>query len=185
MTFNKGLVLLTGFFLALMVTQSWGQVPNPTDSDANFNTAGGTDTLLNVNETANGGFSNTGFGHNGLRALTTGSFNSAFGAGALRFNDTGSKNTAIGYQALRNSTGEKNLGIGYQAGESLTTGNNNIYIGHQGAGSEFQTIRIGTAQTQTFIAGFVSPVTGTSVVINTTTGQVGIAPSSVRYKQDI
>src|SRR5262249_30147874 len=120
-----------------------------------------------------------------LRALTTGSFNSAFGAGALRFNDTGSKNTAIGYQALRNSTGEKNLGIGYQAGESLTTANNNIYIGHQGAGREFQTIRIGTAQTQTFIAGFVSPVTGTSVVINTTTGQVGIAPSSVRYKQDI
>jgi hypothetical protein len=67
----------------------------------------------------------------------------------------------------------------------LATGNNNIYIGHQGAGNESQTIRIGAAQTKTFIAGIDSTVSGTVVELNTTTGQIGIAPSSARYKQDI
>ena len=49
-----------------------------------------------------------------------------------------------------------NSGIGYQAGVTLTAGNNNIYIGNPGAGVEFQTIRVGTAQTSTFIAGIVT-----------------------------
>jgi len=185
MTFSRDLVLLTGFILVLTVTQTWGQIPNPTQSDANFNTAGGADALSNVNETASGGLSNTAFGNFALRNLTTGSSNSAFGASALRLDVTGSKNTAVGHKALRNATGEKNIGIGYQAGESLATGNNNIYIGHQGAGDEFQTIRIGIEQTRTFIAGVDAMVSGSVVELNTSTGQIGIAPSSLRYKQDI
>jgi hypothetical protein len=82
--------------------------------------------------------------------------------------------------------GTKNIGIGYQAGVSLITGNNNIYIGNQGAGNESQTIRIGTAQAETFIAGINGAiVSGTTVEIDTTTGQLGVVPSSARYKQNI
>jgi hypothetical protein len=71
---------------------------------------------------------------------------------------------------------------------ALTTGNNNIYIGNQGAVSESQTIRIGTAQTSTFIAGIASNNSGNAVVvIDTTTGQLGfeLIASSARYKRDI
>ena len=75
---------------------------------------------------------------------------------------------------------------GYQAGTTLTSGNNNIYIGNQGNGVEFQTIRVGTAQTQTFIAGIaMTNVDGATVEIDTTTGQLGIKSSSARYKRDI
>src|SRR5262249_433834 len=77
-------------------------------------------------------------------------------------------------------------GIGFQAGVSLVNGSNNIYIGNQGNGDEFQTIRIGTAQTGTFIAGIANASVGNAatVIIDTTTGQLGIPLSSARYKQD-
>ena len=70
---------------------------------------------------------------------------------------------------------------------SLVNGNNNIYIGNQGNGDESQTIRVGTAQSQTFIAGIANAAVGNAatVTIDTTTGQLGIPLSSARYKQDI
>src|SRR5262249_10568507 len=72
------------------------------------------------------------------------------------------------------------------AGVTLQTGNNNIYIGNQGAGDESQTIRIGTAQAQTFIAGInAASVSDAQVMIDIFTGQLGIVTSSARYKQDI
>ena len=53
-------------------------------------------------------------------------------------------------------------------------------------GDESQTIRIGTAQTQTFIAGIAAVgVNGATVEVDTSTGQLGIKHSSVRYKADI
>ena len=90
-------------------------------------------------------------------------------------------------RAPSSSTGTKNIGIGYQAGVTLTTGSNNIYVGNSGAGDESQTIRIGTAQTQTFFAGIgTTPVSGAIVMVDSGTGQLGIGPpSSARYKQDI
>ena len=147
------------------------------------NTASGVSALLS-NTTGNG---NTASGVNALFNNTTGNDNTAVGGGSLVGNSTGSKNTAIGVAALNQSTGNKNIGIGFQAGLTLTMGNNNIYIGNQGAGDEFQTIRIGTAQTQTFIAGITSGSVGNSspVVIDTATGQLGIPSSSARYKRDI
>jgi hypothetical protein len=70
---------------------------------------------------------------------------------------------------------------------TLTTGNNNIYIANQGAGDESQTIRIGTAQTGTFIAGIANATVSNAaaVIIDTTTGQLGVPLSSARYKRDI
>jgi len=102
-----------------------------------------------------------------LHFLASGSFNTAEGYQALFVNSDGANNTAVGAKALKKSLGTKNIAIGYQAGVSLINGNNNIYIGNQGAGDESQTIRIGTAQPETFIAGInVAGVSGTAVVVN-------------------
>src|SRR5262249_6005690 len=131
---------------------------------------------------------NTASGRNALERNTTGDNNTASGYFALFGNRTGFGNTAVGLSALGNSTGNKNIGIGYRAGINLTIGNNNIYIGNQGVGDESQTIRIGTAQTSTFIAGIASNNSGNAVVvIDTATGQLGFEPiaSSARYKRDI
>jgi hypothetical protein len=128
---------------------------------------------------------NTASGVLALYNNTTGSENTAVGGEALYLNSSGERNTAIGTNALAGSTGNKNIGIGYQAGWMLRTGNNNIFIGNQGAVAESQTIRVGTAQTRTFIAGInVAGVSGATVVVDAN-GQLGIPFSSARYKQDI
>ncbi len=198
---------VAGFVMLLSITPSWGQTPvcaapgcNPTVSDDSANTAGGTGALQGFSPEAT---SNTAFGRDALGSNTTGSNNTASGAFALISNDTGKdntatgraalalnttgiRNTALGANALLNSHGTKNIGIGFKAGAALTSGNNNIYIGNQGAGDESQTIRIGTAQTQTFIAGISNAtVSGAAVEIDTLTGQLGIPTSSARYKRDI
>jgi hypothetical protein len=75
--------------------------------------------------------------------------------------------------------------VGFAVGLSLTTGDNNIDISHARGGGEANTIRFGNGQTGTFIAGISGvPVTGTAVVVNIF-GQLGLAPSSQRFKDDI
>jgi hypothetical protein len=151
------------------------------NTTGNSNTASGGIALSN-NTTGN---NNTASGVSALLSNTTGNLNTASGFQALEDNSDGVSNTAIGAKALKKSTGTKNIGIGFQAGVSLTVGNNNIYIGNQGAGDEFQTIRLGTAQTRTFVAGIVNAgVSGATVQVDAN-GQLGIVPSSARYKQDI
>jgi hypothetical protein len=132
------------------------------------------------------GNNNTACGTSTLENNTTGNLNVAFGFQGLQNNAAGNNNTAIGAKALKKSLGTKNIAIGFQAGVTLVTENNNIYISNQGAGDESQTIRIGTAQTQTFIAGInAAGVSDATVMVDTVTGQLGIVTSSARYKQDI
>src|SRR5262249_51324359 len=105
----------------------------------------------------------------------------------LYSNATGSYNTALGYQALYNSTGSRNLALGYNAGYKLTSGDKNIYVGNSGVASESATMRLGSAQTRTFITGIRGVHlgrTGVAVVINSS-GQLGTLVSSARYKHDI
>jgi hypothetical protein len=164
------------------------------------NTAIGSGALLN-NTT---GYNNTAIGEAALEGNTTGTYNTATGAftlpntvgsantangySALHFNYSGRRNAAYGYQALfNNTTGGFNIALGQQAGKYLTTGSNNIDIGSVGVRAESNTIRIGTqgTQTQTFIAGiFDTAVSGSGVMINAA-GQLGTAPSSQRFKQQI
>ncbi len=195
--------VVAGLVFILNITPSWGGPPNPTMSDGNFNTAGGTAALQIVVPGMSGGFGNTAFGQaalfsnttgtdntaSGAFALqnnTTGNFNTASGLSALFSNTTGVKNTAVGVLALAQSTGKKNIAIGYHAGATLTLGNSNIYLGHPGNGSESHTVRLGSSQTRTFIAGIATAgVNGATVEIDTMTGQLGITPSSARYKRDI
>jgi hypothetical protein len=118
-----GLVLMVG------VTPSWGQGPswNPTASDANENTAGGTGALQSV---GSGGSSNTAFGFHALFSNTTGDSNTASGIFALESNTTGSVNTASGYSALlSNTTGPANTASGYSALQNNTTGAANTASG--------------------------------------------------------
>ncbi|NQW92628.1 MAG: tail fiber domain-containing protein [Polaromonas sp.] len=75
------------------------------------------------------GISNTGVGHTSLRFNTTGSSNVAMGQEALYSNTTASNQTALGYQAGYLSTAGNNVFLGTRAGDTLTTGYQNVYIG--------------------------------------------------------
>src|SRR5438132_8657469 len=159
--------------------------PPPDGGYERFNTAKGTDALFSLTTL---GFFNTATGFEALFSNTTGSFSTADGLSALRHNTTGEGNTANGFRALvRNTTGNDNIALGNNAGENLTTGSNNIDIFDRGVAGEANTIRIGKQGTQrtTFIAGISgATVTGTAVVVDSN-GQLGVAPSSQRFKDAI
>ena len=110
------------------------------------------------------------------------------GVFALGANTSGGENTATGVSALfHNTTGSSNIALGLLAGLNLTTGSNNIDIGNGGSAGESNNIRIGTVGTQnaTFIAGISGvAVTGAAVVVSSS-GQLGVAPSSERFKDEI
>jgi hypothetical protein len=152
------------------------------NTTANFNTADGFQALL-ANTT---GTQNTAVGESAFKSNTTANANTGVGFQVAFRNTTGGDNTAIGYHALlNNSTGSNNIALGANAGGNLTTGSNNIDIGSSGGGGESNTIRIGTAQTRTFIKGVSgAAVTGTAVFVNAA-GQLGVAPSSARFKDEI
>jgi Chaperone of endosialidase len=149
-----------------------------------YNTANGVDALFR-NTT---GYQNTANGNVTLVSNTIGINNTASGFGALVSNTSGINNTATGFEALfRNTTGSNNIALGYLAGYNLTTGSNNIDIANVGVAGEANTIRIGTAGTQsaTFIAGISgTAVAGNSVVVDAN-GQLGTTPSSRRFKEQI
>ena len=107
---------------------------------------------------------------------------------ALFGNTTGNNNTASGEAALfRNTTGSSNIAVGVNAGSNLTIGNNNIHIGNVGVAGEANTIRIGMqgTQTRTFIAGISGVAVAGSTVVANANGQLGIAGSSERFKDEI
>jgi len=172
----------------------------------NFTMTGDGNTGIGYNALASNttGVNNTATGHNALvtndvgshnvasgqRALgsnTAGTQNTATGSAALFSNTTGGGNTASGAGALFNTTGSYNIGIGIGAGYYLTAGSNNICIGNGGVAGESGTIRIGTAQTATFVAGVngvTTGGTGTPVLIDSS-GQLGTVSSSARFKDEI
>lgn len=79
------------------------------------------------------GYDNVGIGMSALRENTLADKSVAIGTHALRYNKLGGGNTAIGYYAGRgvaNNNCHRNIFIGYQAGDSVTTGSDNIIIGY-------------------------------------------------------
>jgi hypothetical protein len=159
---------------------------------------------VSAGSTALTGASNTGMGHSALLSITSGDGNSAFGTGALHDLAVGDSNTAFGAGALANITGNSqddafgrfalgsltngvfNVAIGQTAGFLLTSGNNNLYVANQGAATESSTIRIGSSQTATFLAGVSGQTSaaGVAVLVNSS-GKLGTTTSSRRFKQDI
>jgi len=121
---------------------------------------------------------------------TIGSSNTAVGNTALLNNTTGLENTAVGRNALVNIiTGSDNIAVGFNAGINITTGSNNIDIGNAGVAGDNGVIRIGTLGTHTtaFMAGIDPNITGSPAVvtIDTITGQLGIIPSALKFKENI
>jgi hypothetical protein len=171
------------------------------------NTASGGDALFNNRtgnaNTASGAFAleenttggdNTASGVAILISNTTGFFNTGSGANALSSNTTGAENTASGFYALgKNFAGSLNIGLGVDAGNNIVAGSNNIEIWATpfpeflpiGDGSNTIRVGINGVQKKTFIAGISgTTVSGADVVVSST-GQLGIATSSARYKRDI
>jgi hypothetical protein len=136
------------------------------------------------------GTSNSAFGAHALLLSSKGSYNSAFGFDALSSLTLGSYNTASGEGALSSlASGDYNTAIGTDAGTTLQNGSDNIYIGFSVVGgvNESDTIRIGdSGHTAAFIGGIYgsTSASGTNVFVNSS-GQLGTATSSRRYKQDI
>jgi hypothetical protein len=136
------------------------------------------------------GLENTATGEGALESNSTGLENTATGTLALASNTTGSYNTSIGYSSLAsNTTGINNIAVGYNAATNVSEGNsNNIHIGAYGASADNGVTRIGDIGLQTafFAAGIGNAnVSGVPVVVNTSTGQLGIASSSRRFKENI
>jgi Chaperone of endosialidase len=148
-----------------------------------FNTAIG-DSALFVNNT---GSDNTAIGANALDSNTMGSSNTAIGNGALSSNATTNANTAIGVFSLANSTGASNTALGFLAGFAVGGGGNNIHIGNFGLNTDTTTIRIGGQgiQTATFIAGISGALIAGAPVLVSANGQLGVAVSSQRFKDEI
>jgi hypothetical protein len=180
-----------------------------TNTKGFWNTAVGSTALLNNTE----GAENTAVGVFALNKNKTGSENTAVGAGAgggttgynnaaigwsaLTCNTTGYDDTALGTNALDGgnscgsggptTTGNFNIGVGYKAGTNIIVGSHNIEIGSAGSTDESNTIRIGTQGTQkaTYVAGIYGTALKGADVVVSSSGRLGVLPSSARYKRDI
>jgi hypothetical protein len=191
--------LALGCFVVLSTAQA--VTPAPDGGYPGFNTAEGIQALQSL---VTGGANNTALGFQtlfhttdgiqntatGFRALlnNTGDFDVAIGSQALLVNTLGDSNTAVGTNALlRNLSGDGNIAVGFNAGANLTVGDNNIDIGNVGVAGETETTRIGTAgiQHRAFIAGIRGVAVIGSAVVVSTTGQLGVLPSSQRFKDEI
>ena len=153
------------------------------NTTGNYNTASGYSALIN-NTT---GVNDTADGVDALQSNTTGYGNEASGVDALLNNTTGFHNTAVGDSALHsNTTGHSNIGVGFNGGFNLT-GSNNIEVGSSGTSSDNNTIRLGTqgTQTATYIAGISGTAMSGADVVVSSSGRLGVLPSSARYKEDI
>jgi hypothetical protein len=138
------------------------------------------------------GFNNNAVGYQALFSNTGAAYNNAHGTFALSDNTTGAQNNAFGDQALiSNVTGSFNTAMGDCAGLSIT-GSRNIDIGDDvtGVGGESNVTRIGqatgaNAQTACYVGGINGVVVTGAPVIVSTSGQLGVAASSARFKTQI
>ena len=146
------------------------------------NTAVGHRSLTN---TTSGG-DNTALGDSALLRNTTGESNTAVGAGTLAFLTGGGNNTAVGQDALANATGSGNIALGFNAGLTIGSGNSNIMIGNAGLTGDDNVIRIGGAQSQTFVAGVTGATAASGIpVLVSANGKLGTSTSSARAKEAI
>jgi endosialidase-like protein len=196
-----GLLLVPLVLVCFALTpRTQAVTPAPDGGYPGFNTAEGTNALFSrTTGTVDTALGYQALFHNtdgvvntatGFRALfnNTGDFNVATGSQSLFANTVGDSNTAVGTKALLNNTiGDGNIALGASAGTNITTGDDNIDIGNVGVAGDHETIRIGTSgiQHRAFIAGIRGvAVTGSTVVVNAA-GQLGVLPSSQRFKTEI
>jgi hypothetical protein len=153
-------------------------------NNGGFNTAVGYKALSSA-DTSGSNFDGTGnsaLGYQALAYTNTGEGNVAIGHTALFLNTSGGFNTALGTAALFGCTGNHNTALGNGAGVSATSGDNNIYIGAAvfGSAGESNHTYIGNIKDTSVSGGGADTVT-----VNLTTGLLGHASSSRRYKEEI
>jgi hypothetical protein len=153
------------------------------NTTSEFNVALGDSALTAFNGTTATDGANTALGSIALSALTSGQENVAVGRRALEFATSGSNNVVIGWRAGDGlTTGDGNTFIGDQAGRNETTVDNVLCI--QSVGDSTAP----TASNRTFIGNIrgVSCGNGDGIpVLVDSDGQLGTAPSSRRFKEDI
>ncbi len=135
-----------------------------------------------------GGDGNTAVGEDALYSNSTGDDNTAVGRRALRLSTGGEDNTAVGWGALINSTGNSNIAVGKDAGSVITSGDGNIYLAHPGIAGDTTTLRVGFPLTHAYINGIRGVTTNNNNAIQVlidSSGQLGTASSSRRFKTDI
>jgi len=109
-----------------------------------MNTTGGNNVAIGVDAMEQNTIQSScvAVGYKALEDFTSGfGVNTAVGANALG-NALRAYNTAVGYYALNGgsaNTANRNIGLGDFAGQNLTTGARNVFIGAQGAGSQLTT----------------------------------------------
>jgi len=108
----------------------------------------------------NQGTQNAAMGRQALFTNTTGGDNTAIGHAALYTNATSSDNTAVGASALYANTGEKNTAVGHDALKANIGGNNNTAIG-MGAGDA-----VTTGGVNTFVGLYAGAYTTTTTTGN-------------------
>lgn len=122
-------------------------------------TSGSANTFLGFNAGANTttASNNTSVGFDALRDNTTGTRATAVGTGALRFS-TANNNTAVGAGALQEVSGAGGFGntaVGAMALASLNTGQNNIAVGNNSLGGNFN-----GSYNINVVGGLTNPFTG-------------------------
>ena len=117
---------------------------------------------------------NTAVGARTLSSLTAASYSASY-------------NTAVGYQALRSLTlGNYNIALGDLAGLNLTTGSDNIYIGHGGVANESNTMRLGQYSQNVYVGGIHGKTSGGGIgVFINADGKLGTLTSSGRFKSNV
>lgn len=144
---------------------------------------------------------NTFVGYNTPNYTTSGLYCAAVGAHTLRSLTNGQANFGCGIAALSAVTsGTRNIGVGNNAGNVTTTGSDNICVGadcinsannttHEyvfGSGRGATPITGNGSDTYTFDISAVPVDTSTALVyINTTTGKLSRAASSMRHKDPL
>jgi hypothetical protein len=153
------------------------------NTQGEFNTATGTEALMNNDSSAAGlANGNNAFGYQALTANTDGETNNAFGAFALFSNVSGKWNSAFGFIALGNNvSGNFNTAIGDSAGLNIT-GSGNVCIGEGVLGEA-------GVNNSTYVRNVNTTVqTGQgfdTVTVRLADGRLGHAVSARRYKDDI
>jgi hypothetical protein len=124
----------------------------------------------------------------GQGASAVGGSNVVMGSGVV---DNGAGASVIIGDDAKGCSGGYNIILGYSAGSSNTTGGSNITISNVGSSGESNVTRIGTSgtgngqQSKCFIAGIAGVTVTGSVVLCSSSGQLGDISSSITVKENV
>lgn len=137
---------ITGSMTSGQVAYANGTLSLTSNSGFTFSTANGLQAVKGsgsdlcygsgAGSTSATGTTNTYIGLSAGSSITGGSGNTALGRDALANTSSGvGSDVAVGYRALYANTGGQSVGLGYLAGSSITSGNQNIFLGQEAGDS--------------------------------------------------